>query len=41
VTVGGIAWDAGYGINAVEVSSNGGKTWAAAPPSSVMKVSVR
>jgi len=30
VTVGGIAWDAGYGINAVEVSTNGGKTWAAA-----------
>src|SRR5712691_7767309 len=30
VTIGGIAWDAGYGINAVEVSSDGGKTWTAA-----------
>jgi hypothetical protein len=30
VAIGGIAWDAGYGINAVEVSSDGGKTWAAA-----------
>ena len=30
VTIGGIAWDAGYGINAVEVSSDGGKTWIAA-----------
>jgi hypothetical protein len=30
VTVGGIAWDGGYGINAVEVSSDGGKTWTAA-----------
>jgi DMSO/TMAO reductase YedYZ molybdopterin-dependent catalytic subunit len=30
VTVGGIAWDAGYGINAVEVSSDGGKTWTTA-----------
>jgi hypothetical protein len=27
--VGGIAWDAGYGINVVEVSSDGGKTRAA------------
>jgi DMSO/TMAO reductase YedYZ molybdopterin-dependent catalytic subunit len=30
VTIGGIAWDGGYGINAVEVSDNGGKSWAAA-----------
>ena len=30
VTVGGIAWDAGYGINAVEVSTDGGKNWATA-----------
>src|SRR5262249_43125641 len=27
VTVGGIAWDAGYGIRAVELSTDGGKTW--------------
>jgi DMSO/TMAO reductase YedYZ molybdopterin-dependent catalytic subunit len=30
VTVGGIAWDAGYGISSVEVSSDGGKTWMTA-----------
>jgi len=30
LTVSGIAWDAGYGINAVEVSTDGGETWAAA-----------
>jgi DMSO/TMAO reductase YedYZ molybdopterin-dependent catalytic subunit len=30
VTIGGIAWDGGYGITAVEVSSDGGKSWAAA-----------
>src|SRR5262249_7694941 len=30
VTVSGIAWDGGYGINAVEVSSDGGKTCTAA-----------
>jgi len=30
VTIGGIAWDGGYGINAVEVSSDGGKSWAEA-----------
>jgi DMSO/TMAO reductase YedYZ molybdopterin-dependent catalytic subunit len=30
VTIAGIAWDAGYGINSVEVSSDGGKTWEAA-----------
>jgi len=30
VTIGGIAWDGGYGINAVEVSSDGGKNWATA-----------
>jgi hypothetical protein len=29
-TVGGIAWDGGYGIRTVEVSTDGGKTWAAA-----------
>ena len=27
ITVGGIAWDGGYGISTVEVSSDGGKTW--------------
>jgi DMSO/TMAO reductase YedYZ molybdopterin-dependent catalytic subunit len=27
VTVGGIAWDGGYGIRGVEVSTDGGKTW--------------
>ena len=27
VTVGGIAWDGGYGIRSVEVSTDGGKTW--------------
>jgi sulfite dehydrogenase len=30
VTIAGIAWDAGYGVNLVEVSSDGGKTWTAA-----------
>jgi DMSO/TMAO reductase YedYZ molybdopterin-dependent catalytic subunit len=30
VAIDGIAWDGGYGINAVEVSSDGGKTWAEA-----------
>jgi DMSO/TMAO reductase YedYZ molybdopterin-dependent catalytic subunit len=30
VTVGGIAWDGGYGIRAVEVSTNGGTVWAPA-----------
>ena len=30
VTIGGIAWDGGYGISRVEVSSDGGKTWMAA-----------
>jgi DMSO/TMAO reductase YedYZ molybdopterin-dependent catalytic subunit len=28
--VSGIAWDGGYGINSVQVSTDGGKTWAAA-----------
>jgi DMSO/TMAO reductase YedYZ molybdopterin-dependent catalytic subunit len=28
--VGGIAWDGGYGITAVEVSTDGGKTWTPA-----------
>jgi DMSO/TMAO reductase YedYZ molybdopterin-dependent catalytic subunit len=27
VTIAGIAWDGGYGIRGVEVSSDGGKTW--------------
>jgi hypothetical protein len=26
-SVGGIAWDGGYGIRTVEVSTDGGKTW--------------
>jgi sulfite dehydrogenase (cytochrome) subunit A len=30
VTVAGIAWDGGYGMSIVEVSVDGGKTWAAA-----------
>jgi DMSO/TMAO reductase YedYZ molybdopterin-dependent catalytic subunit len=30
VTVSGIAWDAGYGITAVDVSTDGGHTWTAA-----------
>ena len=30
VNIGGIAWDGGYGISMVEVSSDGGATWAAA-----------
>jgi DMSO/TMAO reductase YedYZ molybdopterin-dependent catalytic subunit len=30
VTVGGIAWDGGYGINKVEVSTDGGKVWVPA-----------
>jgi DMSO/TMAO reductase YedYZ molybdopterin-dependent catalytic subunit len=30
VTVGGIAWDGGYGIRAVELSTDGGKTWQVA-----------
>ena len=29
ITVSGIAWDGGYGIRAVEVSIDGGKTWMA------------
>jgi hypothetical protein len=28
--VGGIAWDGGYGIRTVDVSTDGGKTWMAA-----------
>jgi hypothetical protein len=28
--IGGIAWDAGYGIRTVEMSTDGGKTWQAA-----------
>jgi DMSO/TMAO reductase YedYZ molybdopterin-dependent catalytic subunit len=27
--IGGVAWDGGYGIRTVEVSSDGGKTWTA------------
>jgi hypothetical protein len=30
VTVGGIAWDGGYGVNMVEASLDGGKSWSAA-----------
>ena len=30
VTVSGLAWDGGYGIRAVEVSTDDGKTWAQA-----------
>jgi DMSO/TMAO reductase YedYZ molybdopterin-dependent catalytic subunit len=30
VTVSGIAWDGGYGIRAVELSTDGGSTWAQA-----------
>ena len=29
-SIGGIAWDGGYGITAVEVSSDGGKSWTPA-----------
>jgi hypothetical protein len=27
VAVGGIAWDAGYGVRSVEITTDGGKTW--------------
>lgn len=30
ITVSGLAWDAGYGIHSVEVSTDGGKTWSLA-----------
>jgi len=30
VTISGIAWDGGYGIRSVEISSDGGRTWIAA-----------
>src|SRR5215472_6869012 len=30
VTVGGVAWDAGYGIHTVDISTDGGNTWTAA-----------
>jgi len=30
IGVGGIAWDGGYGISTVDVSSDGGRTWTAA-----------
>ena len=30
ITVGGIAWDGGYGLQAIETSTDGGKTWFAA-----------
>ncbi len=30
VTVSGLAWDGGYGIRSVDVSTDGGKTWASA-----------
>jgi hypothetical protein len=30
VVIGGVAWDAGYGVNAVDISTDGGRTWKAA-----------
>ncbi len=30
LTVGGVAWDAGYGISSVEISTDGGKSWSQA-----------
>jgi hypothetical protein len=30
VAVSGMAWDGGYGIRSVQVSTDGGKTWASA-----------
>ena len=30
VAIGGLAWDGGYGIRAVDVSTDGGKTWSGA-----------
>ena len=30
VTVSGLAWDGGYGIRSVDVSTDGGKTWSSA-----------
>lgn len=30
VTVSGMAWDGGYGVNSVQVSTDGGKTWTSA-----------
>src|SRR5262249_21265564 len=30
VTIGGVAWDAGYNIHAVEISTDGGRNWTAA-----------
>jgi hypothetical protein len=30
VTIGGIAWDGGYGIRTVEMSIDGGRTWTSA-----------
>jgi DMSO/TMAO reductase YedYZ molybdopterin-dependent catalytic subunit len=30
VTLSGVAWDAGYGISAVDISTDGGSTWTAA-----------
>jgi hypothetical protein len=30
LTVGGIAWDSGYGLRTVEMSTDGGKTWVPA-----------
>jgi hypothetical protein len=30
LTIGGLAWDGGYGIRSVEISSDGGTTWTPA-----------
>jgi sulfite dehydrogenase (cytochrome) subunit A len=30
VTIGGIAWDGGYGLRTVEISTDGGRTWSSA-----------
>jgi DMSO/TMAO reductase YedYZ molybdopterin-dependent catalytic subunit len=30
IAIGGVAWDAGYGLNAVDISTDSGRTWSAA-----------